>query len=239
MTAPRQLALPFTYAPQFGAADFLAGPSNEEALAWLVRTAGWPQGRLALWGPEGSGKTHLLHVWAARDGAQVLAGPSLQFTPPQGMLAIDDADGAPELALLHTLNAAAEAGFPVLLSGREPPARWRTALPDLASRLRAVTAVEIRKPDDDLLRALLARLLAQRQLAVPEPVQDWLRLRLPRTAAAMREAAARLDRAALAHGGKVNRPLAAEVLAGMQPDGFDEDFAQPAQACPALTPALL
>jgi chromosomal replication initiation ATPase DnaA len=230
---PRQLPLPFLFAPQFDAGEIIAAPSNADALAWLGRTAEWPQRRLALWGEAGSGKSHLLHRWAARSHGVVLPGPGLRLVPPTAPLAIDDADAAPERPLLHVLNAAAEAGLPVLLAGATPPARWPIALPDLASRLRAVTAVEIRSAEDTLLRALLARLLAERQIAVAEPVQDWLRLRLPRTAAAMREAAARLDRAALAAGGRVTRALAGEVLADMtQADGLatlrvDEDFPLP------------
>ncbi len=66
-------------------------------------------------------------------------------------------------------------------------------LPDLASRFRAVTAVQILPPDDSLLRALLRRLLSDRQLRVDADVQDWLLLRLPRSAAALREAVARLE----------------------------------------------
>ena len=226
----RQLALPFAHEPQFTAADFLAGPSNEMALAWLAPGADWPLRRLALSGPEGSGKTHLLHVWAARTGARLLAGPSLPPVPapPDRPVAIDDADAAAELPLLHLLNACAEAGRPLLLAARTPPARWPTGLADLASRLRALTIAEIRAPDDGLLRALLARLLAERQLAVTEPVQDWLRLRLPRTPAAMREAAARLDRAAL-----VARPAGERgrspptSLRAMCPGGADhEDLAK-------------
>ena len=116
-------------------------------------------------------------------------------------MAVDDADAAPERPLLHLLNAAGEAGLPVLLAGRAAPARWHAALPDLASRLRAITAVRIGPAEDELLRSLLARLLAERQLAVAEPLQDWLRLRLPRSQGAIREAVARLDRAALAAGG--------------------------------------
>nr|WP_283949476.1 chromosomal replication initiator DnaA [Limobrevibacterium gyesilva] len=231
--------MPFDDTPHFHAADFLTDISNAEAVAWLDRAADWPQRRLALWGPEGSGKTHLLHIWAARAGAALLAGPALHFAPPAQSLAIDDADNAPERALLHLLNAAAEAGLPVLLAGRAPPSRWGTALPDLASRLRAVTAVEIHPPDDALLRILLARLLVERQVPVAEAVQDWLRLRLPRTAAAMREAAARLDRAALAVGGRVTRALAGEVLAGMDLDGGDEEFAQLSSAASSPAPQLL
>src|SRR6185312_17541468 len=91
-------------------------------------------------------------------------------------------------------------------------ARWPVRLPDLASRLRAIAAVEIGPPDDSLLRSLLARLLADRQLTVAPAVQDWLLLRLPRTPAALRETVARLDHAALVSGGRVTRALAASVL---------------------------
>ena len=211
--SPRQLTLDFRYEPRFAGATFLPAASNAAARAWLARPAEWPQGRLALWGEAGCGKTHLLHLWAAARQAALLAGPGLRFTAfPGGPLAIDDADLAPERELFHVLNAASEARQLVLLAARTPPSRWPVALPDLASRLRAITAVEIMPAEDDLLRALLARLLAERQIAVPEAVQDWVRLRLPRTQAAMREAAARLDRAALAAGRPVSRALAAAVL---------------------------
>lgn len=231
MNALRQLALPFRHSPHYAAEDVLAAPFNAQALAWLDRTASWPGGRLAVWGAAGCGKTHLLHVWARRTGAVLLRGPSLRGPegltpngpapewPPRagGPVAVDDADeAAEEGALLHLLNAAAEAGRPVLLAGREPPARWPARLPDLGSRLRATVAVEISPPDDAALRALLARLLSDRQLRVPEAVQEWLLAHLPRTPAAMREAACRLDRAALAAGGGVTRALAAGVAAEME-----------------------
>lgn len=216
MSAIRQLALPFRHAPHYAAEDVLHAPSNAEALAWLQRTAAWPFGRLALWGGASNGKTHLLHLWAGRTGATLHQGPFLQAGWCAGPAAIDDADTADEPALLHLLNAAAEAGHAVLLAGLEPPARWPVRLPDLASRLRATATVELRAPDDATLRALLLRLLSDRQLIVPGAVQDWLLAHLPRTAAAMREAACRLDRAALAAGGRVNRAMAARVADEME-----------------------
>ena len=236
----RQLALPFAHAPLY-AADFLDMPSNAAALAWLARPADWPQHRLALWGDEGCGKTHLLHLWARRCGAAVLAGPALprRETAPDRPLAIDDADAAPEMPLLHLLNAAAEAGLAVLLAGRMPPARWPAELPDLASRLRATAAVEIRPAEDALLRALLTRLLAERQVAAPAPVQSWLLARLPRTPAAVREAAARLDRAALAAGGPITRGLAADVLADLAGPGAYESSASEAADVSSAGPRLL
>jgi chromosomal replication initiation ATPase DnaA len=217
--AGRQLALPFAAAPDYAGAEFFAAPSNAAARAWLARTADWPGGRLLLWGEAGCGKTHLLHRWAARRGAPLIQGEALRglpAPPPAAGIAIDDADNmGEEAALLHLLNAAAERGAPALLSARTPPARWAIRLPDLASRLRATAAVEIGRAEDSLLRALFARLLADRQMVVAEPVQEWLLLRLPRTPAALRAAAARLDRVALAAGRPVTRALAAVALADL------------------------
>ncbi len=237
MSEARQLALPFNHTAQYDPADFLADRSNAEALAWLARTADWPGGRLAIWGGEGRGKTHLLHAWAEREGAALLPGEALRglvALPRSGGVAVDDADIAAEEPLLHLLNAAAEARLPVLLAGRAAPARWPTELPDLASRLRAVAAVELHVPGDDMLRTLLARLLSDRQLAVPEPLQDWLLLRLPRDPAALREAAARLDRAALAQGRRVTRPVAVSVLAAFGADDAEAASSPESPAMPCL-----
>jgi chromosomal replication initiation ATPase DnaA len=238
MTPARQLPLPFIHVPAYAACDFVAAPSNEEALAWLGLAADWPGGRLALWGEAGTGKTHLLHRWATQAGAALLGPGGLADAPPTSATAIDDADFAPEERLLHLLNAAAEAGLPVLLAGRAPPARWPVRLPDLASRLRATAAIRINPPDDQLLQALLARLIADRQLAVPEPAQAALLARLPRSPAALREAVARLDTLALAAGGRVTRGLAIAVAEEIAGAGEDDDFASgplaPSRGEPAL-----
>ncbi len=220
MTIGRQLALPFPHRDRYDPHAFLRGPSNAEAIAWLESQAAWPNLRLAIHGEPGAGKTHLLHRFAARHAATLLPAQTLRGLPglpAGGAIAIDDADTAPQPeALLHLLNAAAEARLPVLLAGCAPPARWRPTLPDLDSRLRAITAVRLRPPDDDLLRALLARLIAERQLRVDETVQNYLLARLPRSFGALREAAARLDRASLAAGKRVTRALAADTLAQLQ-----------------------
>ena len=234
----RQLALPFVHAPRLTEAEFLPSPGTETALAWLA--AEWPGRRLALWGAPGTGKTHLLHIWAARAGAVLVSGGAVHAgaapgnVRAPGALAVDDADLAPETGLLHLLNAAEEARHPVLLAARTPPARWPTALPDLASRLRAITAVPLGAADDAFLRTLLARLLSDRQLQVPAPVQDWLLAVLPRDPAALREAAARLDRAGLAAGRGITRALAARTLQPLMRENYDAEPDDASPPCPAL-----
>jgi chromosomal replication initiation ATPase DnaA len=205
------------------AAPVIEAPSNEAARAWLSRTAEWPSRRLALWGPQGSGKTRLLSAWAERNGAERLHGATLRFAPPETAVAIDDADRAPTLALLHTLNAAHEAGHPVLLAATTPPARWPVSL-----------------PEDDLLHALLPRLLAERQLRPSETTLHWLLARLPRTHAALAEAVERLDRAAQAFAVPIAPALARQVLPDLladlpdSPEPANEDSVSPSPSADGL-----
>lgn len=210
----KQLALPFGDTASFTADDFCAAPSNAAALRWLERTESWPERRLILWGAPGSGKTHLVHVWAASRGAAVLNGAARLPAMPPGPLAVDDADLATdETGLLHLLNNAAA---PVLLTAATPPARQEILLPDLASRLRAATAVEIGPAEDELLAALLARLEAERQLRLTPALRNHLLTRLPRSAQALREAVARLDRAGLDRGRPIPATAAAVLLADIE-----------------------
>lgn len=227
----RQFALPLRPPQDFSGSRFVSSPSNAQARAWLAQTA-WPEHRLWLWGAEGCGKTHMLHLWAenAAPGAalldsRVLGGgkpEALAGELPQAGVALDNADSpGNEEALLHFLNTARERRIPVLLAGRLPPARVEVRLPDLASRLRGTSAVQIAPPDDAVRATLLMRLLAERQIVVSQPVMDWLLLRLPRTGGAIVEAVARLDGAALAHGRPVTRALARSVLDGLVETGED------------------
>jgi chromosomal replication initiation ATPase DnaA len=215
----RQFALPLALPASASRADLIEDSSNAAALAFLDRPETWPAGRLALHGPAGVGKTHMGRAFAAAQGWRRLEGLELRGLPEPapGGTVLDDADAvAEEAALLHLINLCAERAEGLLLIGREPPARWPVRLPDLRSRLRAITAVGIGPPGDALLAALLAKLFADRQLRVGPDVQAWLLARLPREAAALAEAVARLDHTALIMRGPVTRPLARSVLAGWE-----------------------
>lgn len=213
-----QLPLDLGFRPALGRADFLIAPCNEAAVAWIDRWPGWPAPALTLWGPAGSGKTHLLEVWRARSQAAAIAPQALNSAALPQLLgaaraaAIDEAERADEEALLHLYNMLAERQGHLLLAAREPPARWAIRLADLRSRLLAAPAVAVEAPDDALLGAVLVKLFADRQLRISEDLIAYLLPRIERSFAAAQAIVAALDEAALADQRAITVRLARDLL---------------------------
>ena len=224
----RQLALDLAHRPAIGRSDFLVADSNAVAVEWIDRWPDWPGVGLALHGPAGAGKSHLASVFRERSGARNLAAESLTLAEPPNLLdeatacVIDDLDqtalqdAATQRGLLHLFNLLAERRGSLLLIGREPPARWALTLADLRSRLVTLPAVALGAPDDALLRAVLIKLFADRQLTIAEPVLQFLTARMERSFAAARALVEALDQAALSGHRTLTVPLARETLAELE-----------------------
>ncbi len=213
-----QLAIDLSRPPALGRADFLAAPCNAAALGWVERWPDWPARSLVLYGPARSGKSHLARLWCARSGGMLIAGDALARRAPDELarcraVTLDDAEAAPERAVLHLYNCCVESGASLLAIARHAPAAWPIALPDLASRLRAAPCVAILPPDDALLGAVLVKHFADRQIRVAPGVIAFLVRRIERSFAAVAATADRLDRVALSVKRPITVALARQVLA--------------------------
>ena len=214
-----QLALALPHAESFARDDFVAGPANAAALSLIDRWPDWPDRIIALVGPEGSGKSHLASIWAGSAGARFLSGrvidtADLPAALSTGALVIEDlaATHLDELAMFHLLNLAREEKAYLLLTARMPPSAWPVMLRDLTSRLRAVPVVTLAAPDDALLRALMIKLAADRQIELDESLLNYLVARVERSFAGVKAAIMQLDREALRQRRPVTRALAAELF---------------------------
>jgi len=220
MTAA-QLPLPLPARDALGREAFFVSPANALAVAQIEAWQTWPARKCVLTGPEGSGKTHLAHVWAGLAGARIV--PSLALvsadipTLASGPICVEDVqdiagDRASEEALFHLHNLALSQGHSLLVSAKNEPQHWGLTLPDLQSRMQGAQLARLSDPDDSLLVALLAKLFDDRQLHPGPDVLTYLARHMPRSHAEAQRLVAALDAASLAKHSKISRSFAAGVL---------------------------
>jgi len=219
-----QLTLDLPHRAALGAEDFLVSDCNLAAVRLIDAWPNWQDHVQLLIGPQASGKTHLARVWQALSGAEGLEPEHLAMDFVDSMsagtpLVVEDADrlAYDEKTLFHLLNLAREKRLFVLLTARTVPSRWPFSLPDLLSRLNAVPAVEIGSPDEALIRTVMLKHFADRQLDIDPKVLTYLALHVDRSLAAAEAAVAAVDRAALATGRKISRQLVIETLQASAP----------------------
>jgi chromosomal replication initiation ATPase DnaA len=188
----------------------------------VTRPEAWPNRKLALIGPAGSGKTHLARLFAAQTGAQGVSAADI--TPdmplPTGPLVVEDADQLSPIGeewVFHAHNVLAREGHAFLVTAQTPAARWPLTLPDLASRLAAATSVKIENPDDALLTAVLLKHFADRQLSPAPDAVSYLIKHIPRSFEAVRDIVATLDKQALAQSKPITRPFVCALLDSAPP----------------------
>ncbi len=216
---PVQIPLQFAHDAGVSRDHLVVGAQNRAAVETVEQWPAWPSPLVILAGPAGSGKSHLAAIW--RDAASALACEAGSIDAAaidgEGAVLIDDVDGGPidETGLFHLINAVRAQGRTMLMTARRFPAAWGVALPDLASRLKAATLVEMREPDDDLLAGVIAKLFADRQVEVDPSVVQYLVRRMERSLSTASALVERLDRLALERKGPITRSLAAETISAL------------------------
>lgn len=223
----RQLAFDLPHRPATGRDDFLVTSSNAKAVALIDLWPDWPSNTLILRGPPGSGKSHLAAVWHEMTGALIVRPSDVNpdavpHLLEKSALVIEDAPGdrLKEPALFHLLNLAREQKAHVLITALASPSAWGITLPDLLSRLKAAPTVALGAPDDALLRGVLVKLFADRQIGVDEALVTYLVSRMPRELAAARSLVAEIDRRALEERAEVTRNFVGKVLGDIVSPGL-------------------
>jgi len=225
-TAHPQLTLKLAPDPNYDRQNYFVSRSNHQALAMIELWPSWPDSMLVLTGPRGAGKSHLGAIWASRANAAAqsasgLAAADINALTAKGSLLIEDADeiGAAEAQLFHLVNILRESGASLVITAKTPPDRWGLQTPDLLSRLRLAPAVSVGPPDDELMRAVLVKLLVDRQLTADTGVITYIAIRLERSLDAARLFVDALDREALARHRRITKAIAGDVLSTIQGGG--------------------
>lgn len=222
-----QLPLAFSHQTASGRDDLLVSEPLNAAVSIVDEWPRWLSPVVVLAGPPGSGKSHLASIWKNISGARDIhpaAGNDAARLAEAGPVLFEDADrrGFDDTELFHVINIVRENRTSLLITTRQWPAAWPVDLPDLRSRLKAVTVVEIGEPDEALLAQVLMKLFADRQLYIDDKLVSYIVARMERSLDTAQTIVDRLDRLALSRGTRITRALAAEVLNALG-SGMDDD----------------
>lgn len=216
----RQMPLPLAGDPQATFDNFLCG-DNAAALSHL-RLLAMPGAPVYLWGPPGSGKTHLLRALVHQVRSQGrhagLIGEAEALgdvaAPVRALAVIDDCDtldAAAQAEAFRLFVDAAAQGTQVVAAGRVPP----VDLPlreDLRTRLGWGPVFALQPLAEDQVRAALRREADRRGIVLPEELLDYLLTRLARDLKHLMGLLDRLDAYALGHSRAVTVPLLRQML---------------------------
>lgn len=237
-----QLVLDFPLKSSFSFSNFVVCSGNETAFRFAQRLSSpdVEETLLYLYGPAGSGKTHLLEACSATIGERVNAAsppPLFSFRESPGTasgpiaallqrrfhdapaLLIDDIHLAPpdltmKGALWQLFNDFHNAGRPIAITGLTTPKELINLDEHIVSRLLWGLVARVDVSDDESRQMIMQKLAADRQVVIPNDVGEFLLKQLPRDIPALIATLDRIVRYAVATGRKVSPRLAAEVLSG-------------------------
>lgn len=170
---------------------------------WIDRWPDWQSPALIIYGPQGCGKTHLLHLWKDKVGDKGKAIDNCESI---------FGDTQAEEDLFHTYNMARENNTFIVMTMEHAPAIQGIDLPDLASRLRATPMVAVNEPDDTAIQAVMIKLMHDRQMQITPEVVNYIIPRIERSYTVVQDLVEALDTASLSEKRAITIPLVKTVL---------------------------
>jgi DnaA-homolog protein len=217
----KQLALDIASPPEPTLDNFVPGRNAELVVTlYAVANNASHERFIYVWGPGGSGRTHLLHAVAraarehGRDALAFAAGIAMDDVAANALVTADDVhmlDAAAQVALFNLHNRL-RAGTGVLIaSGNAVPAQLAIRV-DLATRLAAGLVYPIHELSDDEKGAALRRHAQARGFNLPDDVGRYLLRHAPRDMPSLLEMLEALDRYSLETRRAVTVPLLRDLL---------------------------
>lgn len=220
-----QLVLNILKEPSYHPERFIQSPSNEEALRVLENWPQWPFPIISIYGPKGSGKTYLAHLWAHKTHAPFLEIKDLEKNlisdfsfPSSSCFILEDFQASPHFdeTIFHFYNCVLEQKGFLLITSENPLFHMSYTLKDLESRLKSIPSFNLNLPDEHLLLQLMQRYFEENHLYVEKKLLNFCLMRLTRSCENVLSFCETLNKKALAAHQKVTLSLIKQVLQSLE-----------------------
>ena len=206
----RQLALPLEFIKLNTKSNFLINKSNELAVSLVDELKDVEQFKkkysypiLYVYGPEGSGKTHLGFIFKEIMNANFIKDVKkshLSSVKKGNSYILDNFElktKIDEEMLMHFFNESYSGSGSIIILSKIPPSKVQYALPDLNSRIKSFLSAKISLPDDEVLYSILVKELDQRKLNLSDNLCFYIIKRITRNYKSIVKLVKELDRISL------------------------------------------
>ena len=187
MKTLNQLILNFNYDQNFKDQDFYVSKSNENSFLLLNKWPKWEKNFINIIGENFSGKTHLINIFQQKfKGIKISCNQiDNQFLKKikifENIIIEDLTEHVSENLFFTLLNIIEQDNKYLIATSTRPIVDFKFKLQDLNSRSKNFLLSFIKKPEDDLMYALILKNLSDRQISIEKKLIDFIINRIDRS----------------------------------------------------------
>ena len=213
-----QLLLKFPSRKAYLKEDFYVSSSNNEAFKLIESWPKWIKKAVNIFGPAGSGKTHLTSILKNKTSLITIESDKLddeiffKFKLKEVLIIKNLNSNISENLLFSLYNVSLQDNKYLLITSKKPINKLNFKLPDLRSRLNSTTIIGIDLPNDELISVILSKNFSDRQIEVEKKHIDYIIKRIDRSYEKISQFISTIDKYSLKKSSPFSLKLIKEVL---------------------------
>ena len=182
-----QQLIEFNFEKNFRHNDFFVSKSNKHIFNLLNCWPNWEKNFLNISGEKFSGKSHLIDIFLKKFkgiklDATILNNESLKKIKTHQNVVLENLTTKVDENLIYSLlNIIDQDNKYILITTIDPIVYLKFDLVDLNSRLKNFLLMNIEKPDDELIFALILKNLSDRQISLEKKLVNYIIKRIDRS----------------------------------------------------------
>ena len=213
-----QLLLKFPSKQAYLKEDFYVSSSNNEAFKLIESWPKWIKKTVNIFGPQGSGKTHLVSMLKNKTSTSVVDSNKVndqiffEFKLKEVLIIENLKENISENLLYSLYNVAQQDNKYFVLTSRKPINKFNFKSKDLKSRVKSTTIIGIDLPSDELISVILSKNFSDKQIKVEKKHIDYVIKRIDRSYEKISQFISTIDKYSLKKGSPFSLKLIKEVL---------------------------
>ena len=213
-----QKIIKFNYEKNLKSDDFFTSTSNKHVYNFLNSWPKWEKNFLNICGEKLSGKSHLMNIFLKKFkgiifDAYKFNNHDLANIKLHENIIIEDLNEEINEKLIYTLiNIIDQSNKYLIITTLKPISELDFNLMDLKSRTKNFLIQNIKKPDDELVFALLIKNLSDRQITIEKKLVNYIVKRIHRSYSNIFDFIYKIDEVSLKKKKSINLSIIREIL---------------------------